>query len=375
MKIKKIVLRKLKMDLKKPFLVSFGELKHKDFIVAEVHSGNHIGYGDCSAMPFPYYSEETNKTAWHILEDYLIPLIYSQEEITHPEEVYHLFKHIRRNNMAKSALDCAIWDLYAKEQGIPLAQALGGVRKQVETGVSIGIQESPEALVEVVRQHRAEGYKRVKVKIKPGSDLAFLKAVREEFPEVMLMADANSAYTLKDIGLFKELDKLNMIMIEQPLSHDDIVDHAKLQAEVNTRICLDESIHSVEDARKAIELGSTGTINIKVARVGGLTAAKKIQALCAGYDIPVWCGGMVDSGIGRAHNIAAATLPNYQFPNDIPASDRYYIQDFVTPDAVLDSESRIHVLDKPGIGFEPIPDIYERYTYERKEFLRPNVLV
>lgn len=277
MKIKKIVLRKLKMDLKKPFLVSFGELKHKDFIVAEVHSGNHIGYGDCSAMPFPYYSEETNKTAWHILEDYLIPLIYSQEEITHPEEVYHLFKHIRRNNMAKSALDCAIWDLYAKEQGIPLAQALGGVRKQVETGVSIGIQESPEALVEVVRQHRAEGYKRVKVKIKPGSDLAFLKAVREEFPEVMLMADANSAYTLKDIGLFKELDKLNMIMIEQPLSHDDIVDHAKLQAEVNTRICLDESIHSVEDARKAIELGSTGTINIKVARVGGLTAAKKFK--------------------------------------------------------------------------------------------------
>ena len=272
--------------------------------------------------------------------------------------------------MAKAALDCAIWDLYAKEKGISVSQALGGTKDKIETGVSIGIQGSPDDLVRVVEKHMQEGYRRVKVKIKPGKDIQYLSAIRKQFGDVMLMADANSAYTLKDIELFKSMDDLNLIMIEQPLSCDDIVDHAKLQAALKTRICLDESIHSVDDARHAIELGSAGTINIKVARVGGLTAARNIHDLCMSHGIPVWCGGMLDTGIARAHNIAVSSLPNYKFPGDVPASDRYWKVDLTTPAVVIDREAMIQVPDKPGIGFEPIPELMEKFTYEKKEILR-----
>ncbi|MFD0826478.1 o-succinylbenzoate synthase [Neobacillus sp. M.A.Huq-85] len=370
MKIEKIVLRKMKMALKTPFEVSFGVLTERDFILAEVHTKDFVGYGDCSAMPFPYYSEETNATAWHILEKFLIPLVYSKDEIAHPEELYSLFSHIRRNKMAKSALDCAVWDLYAKEKNLPLHKVLGGTREQIETGVSIGIQKTSDDLLRVVERHMEEGYRRIKIKIKPGKDLQYLEAVRERFGNIMLQADANSAYTLDDLELFKEMDHLNMLLIEQPLAHDDIVDHAKLQSVMKTRICLDESIHSVEDARKAIELGSTKTINIKVARVGGLTEAKMIHDLCASHDIPVWCGGMVDTGIGKAHNIAIATLPNYQFPGDIPASDRYYTEDFVAPQVKINQDSMIQVPERAGIGFKPVPKLLDRFTYDIKEFKR-----
>lgn len=370
MKITKIVLRKMKMDLKVPFVVSFGALKDKHFIAVEVHTKDHVGYGDCSAFSHPWYNEETTTTAWHIIKDFLVPLIFAKDEITHPEEVNELFSHIRRNKMAKAALDCAIWDLYAKENNITLSQALGGTRDKVETGISIGIQKSPEDLVRVVENFMAEGYRRVKVKIKPGHDIKYLEALRKNFGDIMLMADANSAYTLNDIDLFKEIDKLNLIMIEQPLSHDDIVDHAKLQAVLKTRICLDESIHSVDDARHAIELGSARTINIKVARVGGLTEAKKIHDLCAAHDIPVWCGGMLDTGIARAHNVAVASLPNYRFPGDIPASTRYWHQDVITPPMTIDENAMIAVPAKPGIGFEPISELMEKFSYEKLEILR-----
>ncbi|MQR86928.1 o-succinylbenzoate synthase [Bacillus megaterium] len=370
MKIEKIVLRRMKMQLKNPFEVSFAVLKERNFIVVEVHSKDFIGYGDCSALPFPFYNEETNSTAWHILEDFLIPLLFEKQEITHPEEVNELFSHIRRNQMAKSALDCAIWDLYAKENGISLSQALGGNKNQIETGVSIGIQHTSDDLLRVVEGHLEEGYRRVKIKIKPGKDIRYLEAVRKHFGDIMLMADANSAYTLDDIDLFKEMDKLNLIMIEQPLAHDDIVDHAKLQGAVKTRICLDESIHSVEDARKAIELGSTQTINIKVARVGGLTETKKIHDLCAAHNIPVWCGGMLDTGISRAHNISIATLPNFKFPGDIPASTRYWNEDFVHPEVTIDKNSMVRVPQAPGIGFEPIAKLYNQFTYAKKEFIK-----
>ena len=368
--IKKIVLRKMKMEFKVPFEVSFARMTDKHFIAVEVHSRDHVGYGDCSAFEHPYYNEETTTTAWHIMQDFLIPLLFKQEEIVRPEEVHSLFAHIRRNNMAKAALDCAIWDLYAKEQGISVAKALGGTKDKIETGVSIGIQGSPDDLVRVVAKHREEGYRRVKVKIKPGKDLEYLRAIRREFGDVMLMADANSAYTLKDIDVFKAMDELDLIMIEQPLSNDDIVDHAKLQAVLKTRICLDESIHSVDDARHAIELGSARTINIKVARVGGLTAARNIHNLCQEHGIPVWCGGMLDTGIARAHNIAVSSLPNYKFPGDVPASDRYWKVDLTTPAVVIDKQAMIQVPEKPGIGFEPIPELLEKYTYEKKEILR-----
>ncbi|MED4072782.1 o-succinylbenzoate synthase [Priestia endophytica] len=370
MKIEKVVLRKMKMRLKKPFKVSFAVIKERDFIVAEVYSGHYVGYGDCSALPFPFYNEETNQTAWHILKDYLIPTLFEKRTIDHPEEINKLFSHIRRNQMAKSALDCAVWDLYAKENNMPLWKALGGERLQVETGVSIGIQQTPNDLLRVIEGHLEEGYRRVKVKIKPGQDVAYLEAVRKQFGNIMLMADANSAYTLKDIELLKQLDDLNLLMIEQPLAHDDIVDHAKLQKEMKTRICLDESIHSVEDAKKAIELGSTKTINIKVARVGGLTETKKIHDLCADHNIPVWCGGMLDTGISRAHNIAVATLPNFKFPGDIPASNRYWEKDFVSPEVVINQNSMIEVPKGEGIGFQPISSLYKEFTYEKKEFVR-----
>ena len=370
MKITKIILRKMKIEFKVPFVVSFATMKDKHFIAVEVHTKDHVGYGDCSAFEHPYYNEETISTAWHIIQDFLIPLIFSKDEISHPEEVSELFSHIRRNKMAKSALDCAIWDLYAKENNISVSKALGGTRDKIETGVSIGIQKSPDDLVRVVENFMAEGYRRVKVKIGPGHDIKYLEAVRKRFGDIMLMADANSAYTLKDIDLFKELDHLDLIMIEQPLSHDDIIDHAKLQAVLKTRICLDESIHSVDDARHAIELGSTRTINIKVARVGGLTEARKIHDLCASHDIPVWCGGMLDTGIARAHNVAIASLPNYKFPGDVPASNRYWKQDVISPEMTIDKNAMIQVPKKPGIGFDPVPELMEKLSYERKEFLR-----
>ncbi|MDU4961670.1 MAG: o-succinylbenzoate synthase [Sporomusaceae bacterium] len=370
MEITKIVLRKVKIDLKTPFTVSFATMKDKHFINVEVHSKNHVGYGDCSAFAHPFYNEETVSTAWHIMQDFLIPLLLGKETIARPEETHELFAHVRRNKMAKAALDCAVWDLYAKEQGISLSKALGGTRAKIETGVSIGIQKSPDELVRVVENHLAEGYRRVKVKIGPGRDIAYLEAIRKQFGDIMLMADANSAYTLNDINLFKEIDHLNLLMIEQPLSHDDIVDHAKLQAALKTRICLDESIHSVDDARHAIELGSARTINIKVARVGGLTEAKLIHDFCQSRDIPVWCGGMLDTGIARAHNVAIASLPNYQFPGDVPASTRYWHKDVITPEMVIDKQAMIQVPDKPGIGFEPIPEMIEALTYEKKEIQR-----
>jgi o-succinylbenzoate synthase len=370
MKIKKIILRKMKMPLRVPFETSFGVTKDKYFIVAEIHSKDFVGYGDCSAFAYPWYNEETTVTAWHMMQDFLIPLIFSKDEISHPQEVYQLFAHIRRNKMAKAALDCATWDLYAKEKNMTLSKALGGTKDKIETGVSVGVQKSPDDLLRVIEKYQEEGYHRIKIKIKPGKDIQYIEAVRKHFGDIMLMADANSAYTLKDIDLFKEIDKFNLLMIEQPLSHDDIVDHAKLQSVLTTRICLDESIHSAEDARKAIELGSTKTINIKVARVGGLTEAKKIHDVCQVHGIPVWCGGMLDSGIGRAHNVAVATLPNYQFPGDIPASNRYWNQDFITPEVTIDKHSMVQVPEKPGIGFEPVSQLLESFTYEKKEFVR-----
>lgn len=370
MQIKKVVLRKMKMEMKVPFETSFGVTTSKQFIMVELHTKEHIGYGDCSAFAAPWYNEETTETAWHMLQDYLVPILYSNDEISHPEQIQKQMEWIRRNKMAKASIDCALWDLYAKERNISVAKALGGTRHEIETGISLGIQKSPEDLVRVVEKYMGEGYRRVKIKIKPGKDLQYLSAVRKEFGDIMLMADANSAYTLNDLELFKELDKLNLLMIEQPLAHDDIVDHRKLQSMMKTRICLDESIHSVEDARKAIELGSTKTINIKVARVGGLTEAKKIHDLCQIHDIPVWCGGMLDTGIARAHNIAVASLPNYQFPGDVPASDRYWEHDLLTPSVIIDKNAMIQVPTTPGIGFEPVAEFVDRFTLEKIEIVR-----
>lgn len=368
MKIEKVVLRKLKMDLKFPFQTSFGTQTNREFIITEVYDGTDVGYGECVVNSNPFYNEETVQTAWHIMKDFLIPFLFQKDKISHPDEVNNFFKQVRRHNMAKSALEGAIWDLYAKRQGKPLAEVIGGTKDKISVGVSIGIQETKEALVETVGKYLDQGFQKIKIKIKPGKDIEMLQAVRDRFGDIPMMADANSAYTLKDIDLFKQMDSLGLIMIEQPLAHDDIIDHAKLQAAIQTPICLDESIHSVEDARKAIELGSCKIINIKIGRVGGITEAINIHNICKENNIPVWCGGMLESGIGRAFNVAITSLDNFTIPGDTAPSARYWEEDIIEPEIEMDADGQIELQKKPGIGYDINQAALERYTVETEVF-------
>lgn len=367
MQIKKITIRQMKMTMKSPFATSFGSFQEKEFLLLEVTDelGN-TGWGESTAFSAPWYTEETLQTNLHMIRDFLIPLVLNIE-IMHPDEVSQIFSPLRKNNMAKAAVEGAIWDLYAKRNKLSLAKALGGTAEKIEVGISIGIQKSTEELIEVVRGYIQEGYKRMKVKIKPGYDVEVIRSLREEFPEVPLMADANSAYTLDDLEVLKQLDKFNLMMIEQPLASDDIIDHAKLQKELKTPICLDESILSLEDARKAIELGSTKIINVKIGRVGGLTESKKIHDYCMKKGIPIWCGGMLEAGIGRAHNIALTSLPNFILPGDTASSSRYWEEDVITPE-VIAIDGYITVPDGYGIGYEPNLEVMERYTVEHFTF-------
>ncbi|AMQ06113.1 MULTISPECIES: o-succinylbenzoate synthase [Sporosarcina] len=365
--IKEINIRKMKMRMKHPFTTSFGTFQDKDFLLLEVKDelGN-TGWGESVAFHSPWYSEETLETNLHMIRDFLIPIVLGRE-IGHPDEVSELFAAIRKNNMAKSTLEGAIWDLYAKRNKLTLAKALGGERDKIEVGISIGIHENIANLVETVRGFVEEGYKRIKVKIKPGYDVDVIRELRKNFPDVPLMADANSAYTLDDIELLKQLDEFNLTMIEQPLASDDIIDHAKLQKQLKTPICLDESIHSLEDTRKAIELGSTQIINIKIGRVGGLTEAKKIHDYCMERQIPVWCGGMLESGIGRAHNVALTTLPNFILPGDTAGSSRYWEEDVITPEVVVE-DGYITVPTAYGIGYEPNLKAMNKFTVDELHF-------
>lgn len=364
MKITKVTIRYMAIKHKVPFRTSFGLNEEKTFSIVELETADGLkGYGECSANERPWYNEETDIGAIEIIKNFLAPMLFSFDDLKDPYEFYEATNWIRRNKMAKSAIDCALWDLYAQYQRLPLAKALGGVKTEVETGVSLGIEKTPEDLVRTVDKYLKQGYRRIKCKIQPGFDVQYMAAVRKEFGDIMLQVDANSAYTLEDVEIFKALDEFNMLLIEQPLAHDDIVDHRHLQKVIKTPICLDESIHSAEDARKAIELGSCGNINIKVARVGGLTEAKKVQDVCAEHGIPVWGGGMLDCGIARAHNIAIASLPNYLIPNDIPASDRYYAEDIVTPSTFIDNCGMIPVPNEvPGIGFALNMEVVNQLT-------------
>lgn len=361
------MLHRLKMRMKDPFSTSFGTMQDKEFYIIEaVDSVGNRGYGESVAFPIPWYTEETVKTNRHVMEDFLIPML-REHEITHPDEVFPLFSKLRGNNMAKAAIEGAIWDLYAKREGVSLAKALGGDKTEIDVGISIGIQPTMKELIEKIEGFLDEGYKRIKLKIKPGHDVDFLREVRKHFPDTPIMADANSAYTLDDIPLLQQLDDLNLLMIEQPLQHHDIIDHARLQAKLTTPICLDESIHSYYDAEKAIELGSCKVINIKVGRVGGLREAKRIHDLCAENNIPVWCGGMLEAGVGRAHNIAITTLSNFVLPGDTAGSSRYWDKDIITPEVVAEN-GVIQVPTTPGIGYAIDYDILEKFRVEKLEF-------
>lgn len=303
-----------------------------------------------------------------MMEKFLIPRLLSHP-IETPEDVDRLFAPIRRNNMAKSALEGAIWDLYCKQKGISLAKALGGNKSVIDVGISIGIEPTVDEVLQKVERALGDGYKKIKVKIKPGFDVQVIRGIRERFgADVPLMADANSAYTMEHLDLMKELDQYGLIMIEQPLAHDDIIDHAKLQAQLKTPICLDESIHNVEDARKAIELGSCGIINIKIGRVGGLTESKRIHDLCQSHGIPVWCGGMVESGVGRAHNVAITSLPNFTIPGDTAASSRYWDQDIIEPSVELVAPGQLAVPEGPGIGYSVNQQAVGKYVIRSANF-------
>ncbi|MGZ3767994.1 MAG: o-succinylbenzoate synthase [Mucilaginibacter sp.] len=350
MKISSIQLYVIKAPLKSPFLTHLGTVNDREGIIIEVKDTDGIsGFGEGVAFSSPWYTEETVETSLHMLTDFLIPLL-QKHPIEHPEDASALFKSIRRNNMAKAGLETALWDLYARKKSLPLSSIIGGTRKLIPSGVVIATDSIVKAM-EQIETYLAAGYQRIKIKINPNLDYSFIAEIRRYYPDLDIMADANSAYTLSDLNRLKALDEFHLQMIEQPLAQDDIIEHAILQKEINTPICLDESIVSFEDARKAIELGSCKVINIKIGRVGGLSEAKKIHDFCFARDIPVWCGGMIEFGVSRAHNIALASLPGFSIPGDISASDRFWEQDIITPEVTVEN-GYVTVPQKPGIGFE-----------------------
>jgi O-succinylbenzoate synthase len=367
MLIKRIELRHTKMELVSPFETSLGVELFEEHIIVRVDADGASGWGECVVEPTPSYSYETLQTAWHILRDFLIPGVLGKE-VSGMEEALAMNAWVRGHRMARAGLEAALSDAMAKTKGKSLSAFLGGTRKRINVGVSVGLQSSPEKLVEVIHEYLHDGYKRIKIKIAPGRDLALVKAVRREFPDIQLQVDANSAYTLEDIDMLRALDDYNLQLIEQPLGYDDIYDHSVLQRMIKTPICLDESIYNVSDTLAALELGSCRIINIKPGRVGGYTESKRIHDVCASKNVPVWHGGMDESGIGRAGNVALASLPNFRLPGDISASKRYYKEDIVDPPFEVDSEGTMAVPTKPGIGVEVLMGRLDRVTVRREEF-------
>lgn len=349
MKIAQIKLKVISMPLKTPFHTHLGTVSEREGIIVEVIDSNGVsGYGEGVAFSTPWYTEETVKTSFHMISDVLIPLL-KEKPIKHPEEAAILFQSIRRNNMAKAGLEMAIWDLYAKINCKSLSAAIGGTREKIAAGVVVAA-DSLNSSLNQIEKYLEEGYRRFKIKINPNQDYSFLNEIRRRYPELPIMADANSSYSLSDIDRLKALDDFNLLMIEQPLASDDIIEHSLLQRELKTPICLDESIVSFTDAKNAIELGSCKIINIKAGRVGGIHESKRIHDYCLTKGIEVWCGGMIEFGISRAHNIALASLQGFTIPGDISASNRFWEEDIITPEVNVEN-GFVTVPDTPGIGF------------------------
>jgi o-succinylbenzoate synthase len=364
-RLRKLILREIHLDLLEPFETSFGRTSARRILLTELQTDAATGWGECTAGEDPFYSYETVETAWHILRDHIWPMLRSRE-FDSAAEIFDTLEPIRGHNMAKAALEAAAWDAEAKTKAIALWRLLGGTREEIPCGVSIGLQPDVAALLAKVERELAAGYQRIKIKIKPGQDVDLLQAVRGRFPRVRLMADANSAYSLEDAPRLKELDAFYLIMLEQPLGYDDIYSHARLQKQLDTPICLDESIHQLAHARAAIELGACRIINIKLGRVGGCTPARRIHDLCRQKGVPVWCGGMLESGIGRAHNIALSTLENFTLPGDVSASKRYWAEDIIDPEVEVSPQGSIRVPSAPGIGYTPRVDRIDRLTRRRE---------
>jgi O-succinylbenzoate synthase len=363
-KIERLELRLLKLPLVHFFETSFGRIHDKHFILVRVDGDGATGYGECVAEQDPYYSAETNETAWHIIADFIAPRVLGAA-FTDPRDVFPALKAIRGHHMAKAAVEMAAWDLFAKQRGDPLSRVLGGARDRIASGVSVGIQDSLGDLAAEVERELAAGYRRIKIKIKPGWDLDAVEAVRSRFGAIPLMVDANAAYTLADADHLAKLDAFDLMMIEQPLDYEDVADHATLQRRLKTPICLDESIKSVRIARDAIAAGACRIINIKPGRVGGFAESIRLHDLCASHGIPVWHGGMLESGIGRAANIHLSTLPNFSLPGDIAASKRYFDPDLIDPPIEVAADGTIAVPTAPGIGVDIREDRVERATLRR----------
>jgi O-succinylbenzoate synthase len=370
--IHQVELRELRMHLIHPFETSFGTTTERRIVIVKVlarsSQDEFTGYGEVTAGEGPYYSHETYQTAWHILSDFIIPLTIGKT-YTAAAGFASVVQGIRGHRMAQAGLETALWDLEARIAKRPLWQLLGGTRTEIDCGVSIGIQPSVDALLSKIQTELNSGYRRIKIKIKPGWDLHVIQEVRRAFPKILLMADANSAYTLADLHLFRKLDEYDLMMIEQPLHDEDMIDHATLQRNIQTPICLDESIHSAEDARKAIGIGACRIINVKLGRVGGHRAAREVHDVCQDNGIPVWCGGMLESGIGRAHNIAMSSLDNFSLPGDVTASKRYWAHDIIDPEVAVDRDGRISQSKDIGIGYTVNQDRVAEFTVRSQVFI------
>ena len=361
MKIERLELRLLKLPLVHFFETSFGRMDDKHFILVRLDGGGRVGYGECVAEQDPYYSAETNETVWHIISEFIAPRVVDVE-FAHPREVFPALAAIRGHNMAKAAVEMAAWDLFARQQQEPLWRVLGGTRDRIASGVSIGIQRTLGDLAAKVEEELAAGYRRVKIKIKPGWDLDAVAIIRERFGSIPLMVDANAAYRLKDAAHLAKLDAFGLMMIEQPLEYDDIADHAALQRQIETPICLDESIKTVRIAQDAIAARACRIINIKPGRVGGFQESIRLHDLCAAHGIPVWHGGMLESGIGRAANIHLSTLPNFSLPGDVAASKRYFNPDLIDPPIEIAPDGTIAVPRDAGLGVSIVDERVERAT-------------
>jgi o-succinylbenzoate synthase len=361
MRIRSVELRLVSLPLRSPFRTSFGEEGVKEAILVRVETADGgFGWGECAASPDPRYSEEFNESAWLVLRNYLAPAVVAAGDVE-PGSIGALVGWVRGNRMAKGALEMAVTDAALREAGASLAAFLGAERDRVPCGVSVGIAPSLDALLEQVGGFVQQGYVRVKIKIEPGWDIVPAAAVREAYPDVPLQVDANAAYRLTDLAVFEALDALDLVLIEQPLGHEDLLEHAALQRRITTPVCLDESIRSAEDARAAIDLGACRVVNIKAGRVGGLLEAKRVHDVARERGIPVWCGGMLETGVGRAANLALAALPGFALPGDTSASDRYFEDDLTEP-FVLGQDGCIAVPAGPGLGVEPRPDRLEACT-------------
>ncbi len=367
MRIEALTVREIRMPLVHFFETSFGRTTERRILLVTAHCEGVDGWGECVAGEHPFYSEESTETAWYIIAHYLAAIVLGNS-IDHPSDCSRLFSRVREHRMAKAAVEGALWHAFSLQKNEPLWRLLGGVRKQIECGVSIGIQDSVEQLLDKISEELNAGYRRIKVKVKPGWDLAVLERIRKRWPDIVLSCDANSSYTLGDLGHLKRFDEFQLLMIEQPLWNDDIVAHAFLQKQLQTALCLDESIHHARDAAAAADLAACRIINIKQGRVGGPAEAMRVHDVCRERGIANWCGGMLESGIGRALNIALSTLENFSLPGDVSASKRYWKEDVIDPPVEVTPDGRIVVPVTAGLGYTVNTSLIEKLTVRKETF-------